>query len=496
LTSAHNYHLSQGIYWFLCALQSQGTIGDLGWSWGPLRDAPFLPRVVHGRLVLSRARWHVAPGEVKPSAEVNGARRFRAMQNWRASRRLPRWIALVDADNELPIDLDNVLAVDTFLELVKARENFTLVEFFPGPDQLWACGPEGRFVHEFVVPFIRDKERGRKGEEEKWRRGDRKSDQVMPRSLPVPVSSQVPVSPSQLLSASASRRSFPLGSEWLYAKLYSGPATLDQMLLQVVRPVVESVTRSGAVDRWFFVRYGDPEWHLRLRFHGEPSRLSSDVLPLLQDTVAPLLADRRLWRIQFDTYEREVERYGGLEGIELAERFFHADSEAVLSLAEWFPGDTRGDLRWRLALVGMDLLMADLDFDLNTRLAVVHKARDTFASEFHIDVPFKHLLAAKFRSERRSLEALFEHNIDENAQIRHGTEILRQRSARLTGVLNELKLNAKNGRLSLPLTELAPSYLHMHANRLLRSAQRAQELVLYDFLCRLYNSRAARMSSD
>jgi hypothetical protein len=33
----------------------------------------------------------------------------------------------------------------------------------------------------------------------------------------------------------------------------------------------------------------------------------------------------------------------------------------------------------------------------------------------------------------------------------------------------------------------------MHANRMLRSTQRAQELVLYDFLDRLYESRAARI---
>ena len=32
----------------------------------------------------------------------------------------------------------------------------------------------------------------------------------------------------------------------------------------------------------------------------------------------------------------------------------------------------------------------------------------------------------------------------------------------------------------------------MHANRLLRSAHRRQELVLYDFLARLYESRAIR----
>jgi hypothetical protein len=39
---------------------------------------------------------------------------------------------------------------------------------------------------------------------------------------------------------------------------------------------------------------------------------------------------------------------------------------------------------------------------------------------------------------------------------------------------------------------LAPSYLHLHANRVLRSAQRVQEMVLYDFLARLYDSRSAR----
>src|SRR4029077_18227318 len=38
LPSAHAFGASQGIYRFLCALQAQGTAGDLGWDWGPLRD--------------------------------------------------------------------------------------------------------------------------------------------------------------------------------------------------------------------------------------------------------------------------------------------------------------------------------------------------------------------------------------------------------------------------------------------------------------------------
>ena len=39
---------------------------------------------------------------------------------------------------------------------------------------------------------------------------------------------------------------------------------------------------------------------------------------------------------------------------------------------------------------------------------------------------------------------------------------------------------------------MAASFVHMHVNRLIRSAQRAHEMVLYDFLHLLYESREAR----
>jgi hypothetical protein len=57
-----------------------------------------------------------------------------------------------------------------------------------------------------------------------------------------------------------------------------------------------------------------------------------------------------------------------------------------------------------------------------------------------------------------------------------GLEVFRRRSERLAPVVAELMSRARAGGLSVPLAELAPSYLHTHANRLLRSAHRAQEL--------------------
>jgi len=132
-----------------------------------------------------------------------------------------------------------------------------------------------------------------------------------------------------------------------------------------------------------------------------------------------------------------------------------------------------------------------LGFDLEARREIIRKARDTFAAEFQADANLKHQLSTKFRPERKGLEAMLNSAAD-NDGLEPGPAILRRRSEWLAPVVAELKCRARAGRLSVPLTDLAASYLHMHANRLLRSAQRAQELVLYDFLARLYDSRAAQ----
>jgi hypothetical protein len=44
------------------------------------------------------------------------------------------------------------------------------------------------------------------------------------------------------------------------------------------------------------------------------------------------------------------------------------------------------------------------------------------------------------------------------------------------------------------LYELAESYIHMHTNRLLESATTPQELVIHEFLDKLYRSQAALQS--
>ncbi len=468
MTNAHNYGArSLGLYRFLCALPAQGTCGGLTWSWGPLAHSRFLPRVTHGRLVLSAARWNFWGDTLQKLGVGDATQRFATLQALRAERRLPRFVALEEGDQLLPIDLDNVLSVETLIHLLKERPRATLVEQFPGPQELCAEGPEGRFIHELVVPFVRTRP-------------------TEPARL-APQPTQAPTRPAPATLP----RAFLPGSEWLYAKLYTGSATADRLLTDVVAPLVRSALGSGAANGWFFIRYGDPDWHLRLRFHGTPPGMERLARELSEAMSAPH-RERLLWKVQFDTYEREVERYGGPEAMLLVERLFQMDSEAVLQLLELLPGDSGADARWRLMLHGMDRLMGDLGLGLEEKLSLVNGLRAGFGREFQAGRLTERQLGERFRKERSGLEELLSSRRVRHPVMAMGQVVLQRRSERMAPITSALRTLAAAGTLRVPLLELAGSLLHMHANRLARASARAQELVLYDLLGRHYASQAAR----
>src|SRR5262249_6988216 len=103
----------------------------------------------------------------------------------------------------------------------------------------------------------------------------------------------------------------------------------------------------------------------------DPARLAANVLPALDAAIAPLLADGTVRKLVLDTYEREIERYGGDAGIEICEQIFWRDSEAILKIVELLDGDAGADARWRLTLRGMDTLLDALGLPLDARVQVI-----------------------------------------------------------------------------------------------------------------------------
>ncbi len=466
LTTAHSVgRANHGLYAFLWSLQMQGIRDRMSWSWGPLATMPFLPRVRVGRCILSRARWRLEGREIRRLFALEGTARFRAVARWMNERGLPRRVLFVDRDKHLIVDFANVLAVNAFLTMVRKYSVVTLEELRPAPEKFVVDGPGGRFAGEIVVPF----ERRREPEPAIARK-----ERVAPRRVAGFV------------------RSFPPGSEWLFAKLYTGTATADRVLKDLVGPLATKALGEKIASRWFFVRYGDPRWHLRVRFLGRPERLWSDLLPELRARAAPWLEDGRIWSFRLDTYEREVERYGGPDGIELAEILAHHDSESVIRILDLLEYEAGTEVRWRLLLWSMARWLSDLGFETERQIAIFERMSQRYRREFGGGKVLRGQLAQRLRKFRRELEALLEAGPGSDHPLAPGLQLLDERSRRWQSTLESLRRAAWEGRLTRSLEELAPSYLHMSANRILRAAGRPQELVVTDFLSRLLRSRLAR----
>lgn len=156
---------------------------------------------------------------------------------------------------------------------------------------------------------------------------------------------------------------WPEGTRWLAAHLffdYPGIYTgeCDEVIAEIVEPFVRRCQREGWIDGWFFIRYSEHGPHVRLRLHGADDVLDREVWPALEAFVrerwpnvstetpdvpamAPYPIDGppepregpvTVTHVALIEYEPETDRYGGPEGVRLAERFFEVSSEAALAL--------------------------------------------------------------------------------------------------------------------------------------------------------------------
>jgi thiopeptide-type bacteriocin biosynthesis protein len=461
MTSAHESYSQRsiGIYRFLRAVAEQDETWNASWEWGALNEAAFLPRVTYCRCILARARWRLGRDQLESLRRDSLVERMAAVDRLRQELALPRWILVEDYDRMLAVDLDNVLAVESFLQICAGRRRLVVVEMLPAPDELVVEGAGGRYAHELVIPFVS-----------------------------APSSDGAVVAPSRRPQAHGADRFVP-GSEWCSLKIYTGRAHADEVLVSVVKPIVDAARRSAAADRWFFIRYADPEPHLRLRLHGEPRRLYDEILPELLAAGEALVASGASSRSQLDTYVPELQRYGGRRAMPAVERIFCADSEMTLA---WLERASEvavpdGGARWRAALVGSQRLVEMLGIDRRAAARLFRRQADAYKREFRADGRLLRQLGQRYRALRPELEALLLAPAPSDQEP--FVQVIREAAAQLR------TLDAQ-GELTVALDELAASLLHMHANRLLPASPRQHELVVCEFLARFYESQLARAHRD
>lgn len=403
-------------------------------DWGSARDLPFLPRVQVGRIVLAVARWFLSAADVA------------AFDAWRERWQPPRWVYLAVGDNRLLLDLSSPAQVALLREeAARSGRRLELQEALPAPDQAWLPGPDGSHVAEFVVPLVRT---------------------GPPAAVPAP-----------LPAAVGRERLRPPGSDWLFATIYHVPTLEEDLITGALSAFGSEACAEGLADNWFFMRYVDPYPHLRLRLHGEPSVLTDKLGPELMRWASSLVASGAVRRVAIDTYDQEVERYGGPEALAAAERLFGADSVAVADLLRLYQSGRLLLDRPLLCALTVDDLLAGLGLDVAER-----------TSMYRTRVLDRSLTGEAYRRDKNVLRSLIGDPSSAGAEV---TAILDARRPVVESVARVHESLAWKGKLGRSRFDIAASIVHLHCNRLLGLGHEVEQRV-HGLLLRTRESLSAR----
>lgn len=280
------------------------------------------------------------------------------------------------------------------------------------------------------------------------------------------------------------KRIYIPGSEWVYFKIYTGIKIADQILCEILYPIVIKMINAKKIDNFFYIRYADPDFHIRIRLHLSNLQHLGDILSSFYKVFDPIVKKKLAWKIQLDTYQRELERYNSLL-IEDVESLFGIDSMYMIKIIKRLNLGIDEDYRWMISMPIIDNLLSDFGYTLHTKKDLVSYMSNSLKKELKAEQINTKILNKKYEIYRQSIELAFcQCEIsDEYAKL---LNIVHLRSKKMRPVINKIKMESDINQLNIQ--NYIASYIHMSMNRLFASENRLYELIIYDFLRRYYMS--------
>ncbi|WUP79316.1 lantibiotic dehydratase [Microbispora hainanensis] len=270
---------------FLTEVTNALSVPCVSFDWGAAAGLPFLPALRYGRTILTPARWLLTAADL-----CEGQGWEAALTSWRDEVGLPQRVYLGDGDQRLGLDLSES-AHRALLRAQLERTGTALLRATPSAD---AAGWIGGHVHEIVVPLVSTRRPAR--------------------------------TPEWLGRAEVVTRDhghLPGCEGRIYLKLYGHPNRQARILIHHLPRLLEEL---GDQAQWWFLRYQDPEEHLRLRL-----TVPADRFTLVGDWTRTLRRASLIARVQWDTDFPETARFSGQAALAAAETYFAADSAAALA---------------------------------------------------------------------------------------------------------------------------------------------------------------------
>ncbi|ENI5460071.1 thiopeptide-type bacteriocin biosynthesis protein [Flavobacterium psychrophilum] len=246
-----------------------------------------------------------------------------------------------------------------------------------------------------------------------------------------------------------------VAENWFYFELYCNSYAESEVLNYINDSIISEIE----YGKFFFVRYGSPESHIRVRFSNVSNENKDRIVKLINE----LKFKNIIGNYMILPYNQELYRYGGSEMMKLTESVFYQDSLDTLKIIKEDLKD--GDL-YIYSILKICFYLNFFDVTTDKMIEFCENSVTNFAKEFELKSDLRKSFNADFAKIKNKIQEFEYENFLFNLDFK-------------TELMNELKIS------TLTKENYLSSIIHMSMNRLFNENQRYNEFKTY-YLTKCY----------
>ncbi len=394
----------------------------------------YWPKIKYGNIVLANEKWRLTPEQFAGCSEKDFAA---TMQKYFQIWQLPEYVYFTRNDNRLILNLkDEFTAKLLYRALVKQKQQVVLERMeYENISSSVAVDKQGMFyAAEFSVPMF--------------------SQELAEKQPVANVKDITPYTKPNLIDNFylPQRVLYPGDDGWLYFKIYLNPIQANPFLAQYLEPFLTDMFEWEIIKSFFFIKYTDPKYHIRLRLQLTEQDKLGVALQKFREWFRLLQENLIGYEYAIAQYEREIERYGGSALIPYAEDYFCQDSRLIIALLQEISKDAEEIEREKIGIFVIHNLVDCFCGSLQTDSDFLVKYTD--------NIEYKDL----FRKNKKDYLAVIEddyiNNFSEKTQ-----KIISDREAAIKQYVKHIKQTEHEKQLSTSLDNILLTLIHMFCNR-------------------------------
>ncbi|MEG1311707.1 MAG: lantibiotic dehydratase [Romboutsia sp.] len=426
-----------------------------------MRELIYTPRIKYSNTILRPSSWKLSRKILGLTNSKFSFNEFNQKLNeWRKSWKIPAKVYLSRLDNRLLLNLENSFNLEQVYLLVKNSDQvYVFFEFEGNLSDSYAKNYYGKpLALEVVVPFYSNIKDSKPINNYDTHSGELKT------------KSRYKYNCSKL-SVKNEKRILPPGKEgWIYMLLYNNTSRTQELISDNIIPFANDMIKKCLIEKYFFIKYVDKYKHIRLRMKMNENINYMDFFGELSEFYNYILKRKLIKKVSIDTYEREIERYGGIELIDIAEEYFYYDSNYIGQALgnnrlneDYF---TLSTIKLMLDTIGLPL---EEQYEFCSHINPSSKQRDNFRKH-------RKILMDKIGNDEKCLKEIICGASNDYDVSMKNAYYLREKS--LLRYWENICIEDENNNLTNSKKNIITSLIHMFCNRI-----KCDNLWEYEIMC-------------